>query len=52
VVVRAGLYEPEPGAALVEQIRQVEDLSLEAMWPDGPMGAEAIFRIKQLGIRN
>jgi hypothetical protein len=50
VVVRAGLYEPEPGAALVERIRQVEDLSLEAMWPDGPMGAEALYRIKPSGI--
>jgi hypothetical protein len=46
VVVRAGLYEPEPRAALLERIGKVEDLALEAMWPDGPMGAEAVYRIK------
>jgi hypothetical protein len=47
VVVRAGLYEAAPRAALLEQIGKVEDLSLEAMWPDGPMGAEAVYRIKR-----
>jgi hypothetical protein len=47
VVVRAGLYEPEPRAALLERIGSVEALSLEAMWPDGPMGAEAVYRIKR-----
>jgi hypothetical protein len=47
VVVRAGLYEAAPRAALLEQIGRVEDLSLEAMWPDGPMGAEVVYRIKR-----
>jgi hypothetical protein len=47
VVVRAGLYEVEPRAALLERMGSVEDLSLEAMWPDGPMGAEAVYRIKR-----
>ena len=43
VVVRAGLYEPEPRAALLERLGNVADLSLEGMWPDGPMGAEAVY---------
>lgn len=47
VVVRAGLYEAEERAALLEQIGRVEDLSLEGMWPDGPMGAEAVYKIKR-----
>lgn len=45
VVVRAGWYEAEQGAALLERLGNTEDLALEAMWPDGPMGAEAIYRI-------
>ena len=45
VVVRAGLYEADEGATLLEQMGTVEDLSLEAMWPDGPMGAEAVYKI-------
>lgn len=45
VVVRAGLYEPEQGGALLEQMGNMEDLSLEAMWPEGPMGAEAVYKI-------
>jgi len=47
VVVRAGLYEEEARAALQRRMSTVEDLSLEAMWPDGPMGPEAVYRIKQ-----
>ena len=47
VVVRAGLYEAEQRAALLEQMDNVEDLSLEAMWLDGPMGAEAVYKIKR-----
>ena len=47
VVVRAGWYEPEQRAALLERMGKAEDLSLEAMWPDGPMGAEAVYRIKR-----
>src|SRR5260221_13620959 len=47
VVVRAGLYEADERAALLEQLGRVEDLSLEAMWPDGPMGAEAVYKINR-----
>ena len=47
VVVRAGLYEEPARAALLRQMSTVEDLSLEAMWPDGPMGPEAVYRIKR-----
>ena len=47
VVVRAGLYEADQRASLLEQMDHVEDLSLEAMWLDGPMGAEAVYRIKR-----
>ena len=47
VVVRAGLYEAEQGAALLEQMDKTEALSLEAMWLDGPMGAEGIYRINR-----
>ena len=47
VVVRAGWYEAAQRAALLEQMGKVEDLSLEAMWPDGPMGEEAVYRIKR-----
>jgi hypothetical protein len=53
VVVRAGLYEAESRAALLERMDKAEDLSLEAMWQDGPMGAEAVYRInatKRLGV--
>ena len=47
VVVRAGLYEADQKAAPLEQIDEVEGLSLEAMWPDGPMGAEAVYQIER-----
>jgi hypothetical protein len=47
VVVRAGLYEADQRTALLEQMGKGEDLSLEAMWPDGPMGAEAVYKIKR-----
>ena len=47
VVVRAGLYEEQARAALLKQMSTVEDLSLEAMWPDGPTGPEAVYRIKR-----
>ena len=47
VVVRAGWYEAEQRAALLERLGHAEDLALEAMWPDGPMGAEAVYRIKR-----
>jgi hypothetical protein len=43
LVVRAGLFEPEERAALLQQLNQRRDLSLEAMWPDGPQGAEAMY---------
>jgi hypothetical protein len=43
LVVRAGLFEPEERAALLQQLNQRRDLSLEAMWPEGPQGAEAIY---------
>jgi hypothetical protein len=46
VVVRAGFYEGEEGTALIERMGKAADLSLEALWPDGPMGAEAVFRIE------
>jgi hypothetical protein len=47
VVVRAGLYEADQKAAPLEQMDKVGDLSLEAMWPDGPMGAEAVYQIER-----
>ena len=47
VVVRAGLYEPEERALLLDQIRERPDLSLEAMWMEGPQGAEAIYALKK-----
>ena len=47
VVVRAGLYEPQERALLLEQISKRSDLSLDAMWMDGPQGAEAIYAVKK-----
>ena len=47
VVVRAGLYEPEERTLLLEQIGKRSDLSLHAMWMDGPQGAEAIYVLKK-----
>jgi hypothetical protein len=47
VVVRAGLYEPEERALVLAQISQRSDLPLEAMWMEGPQGAEAIYRLKK-----
>ena len=45
LVVRAGLFEPEERAALLQQLNQRRDLSLEAMWPEGPQGAEAMYAL-------
>ncbi len=45
VVVRAGLYDPRPRAALLEKISQTDGLALEAMWTEGPQGAEAVYRV-------
>jgi hypothetical protein len=47
VVVRAGLFEPDDRSALMEQIQKRDDLLLEAMWPDGPQGAEAMFAVRK-----
>ncbi len=47
VVVRAGLYEPEERALLLDQVGKRPDLSLEAMWMEGPQGAEAIYRLEK-----
>jgi hypothetical protein len=47
VVVRAGLYEPEQRVLLLGQISKRTDLSLEAMWMEGPQGAEAIYSLKK-----
>jgi hypothetical protein len=47
VVVRAGLYEPEERAVLLEQISKRSDLLLDAMWMDGPQGAEAIYALEK-----
>ena len=47
VVVRAGLYEPEERALLLEQMNGRSDLSLEAMWMEGPQGAEAIYALEK-----
>jgi hypothetical protein len=47
VVVRAGLYEPQEAAALLEKIQKRQDLSLEAMWTTGPEGGEAIFKVRR-----
>ena len=47
VVVRAGLYEPEERALLLEQIGKRPDLSLDAMWMEGPQGVEAIYALKK-----
>jgi dolichyl-phosphate-mannose-protein mannosyltransferase len=46
IVVRAGLYEGEEGTALLDRLGRMDGLSLQALWPDGPAGAEAIYRIK------
>ena len=47
VVVRAGLYEPEARALVLEQMNGRSDLSLEAMWMEGPQGAEAIYALEK-----
>ena len=47
VVVRAGFYEPEERALLLEQIGKCPELSLDAMWIDGPQGVEAIYTLKK-----
>ena len=47
VVVRAGFYEPEERSLLLEQIGKRPELSLDAMWIDGPQGVEAIYALKK-----
>jgi hypothetical protein len=47
VVVRAGVYEPQEAASLLEQIQSRSDLSLEVMWTAGPQGAEAIYAVRK-----
>jgi hypothetical protein len=47
VVVRAGLFEPEERAALLEAIGRRRDLSLKAMWLEGPQGAEGIYAVEK-----
>jgi hypothetical protein len=47
VVVRAGLYEREERALLLQQISKRSDLSLDAMWMEGPQGVEAIYTLKK-----
>jgi hypothetical protein len=47
VIVRAGFYEPAERALLLEQIGRRSDLSLDAMWMDGPQGVEAIYALKK-----
>jgi hypothetical protein len=47
VVVRAGIYEPQQAASLLEQIQRRNDLSLQAMWTAGPQDAEAIYAVRK-----
>jgi hypothetical protein len=47
IVVRAGLFDgADEGPSLLDRLNKTEGLSLAAMWPDGPAGAEAVYRIK------
>src|SRR5262245_13150526 len=46
IIVRAGLYEGEDGTALLDRLGKIDGLSLQAMWPNGPAGAEAIYKIR------
>jgi hypothetical protein len=45
VIVRAGLYEPQDAADLLQLIQQRTDLTLDMMWMTGAQGAEAIFKV-------
>ena len=45
IVVRAGQYEGEEGAALVDRLGRTDGVALQALWLDGPAGAEAVYRI-------
>ena len=45
IVVRAGLYDQNEAAALLERMKQRKELTLEMMWTDGPDGTEALFRV-------
>jgi hypothetical protein len=47
VVVRAGIYEPQQAATLLEQIQKRRDLSLQVMWATGPQGAEGIYAVRR-----
>jgi hypothetical protein len=47
VVVRAGIYEPQEAAPLLERIQKRSDLSLQVMWAAGPQGAEAIYAVRK-----
>jgi hypothetical protein len=47
VVIRAGMYEPQQAASLLEQIHRRSDLSLEVMWATGPQGAEGIYAVRK-----
>jgi hypothetical protein len=47
VAVRAGIYEPQEAASLLEQMRKRSDLSLQVMWTTGPQGAEGIFAVRK-----
>jgi hypothetical protein len=47
VVVRAGVYEPQEAASLLEQIQNRSDLSLEVMWTSGTQSAEAIYAVRK-----
>jgi hypothetical protein len=46
LIVRAGVYDdPNEGRKVVEALSLRSDVSLEVMWPSGPDGMEAIFRV-------
>ena len=47
VVVRAGLYDGDEGKILLDRLGSARGVSLEAMWPDGPMGAEAVYKVNR-----
>jgi hypothetical protein len=47
VVVRAGVYEPQHAASLLEEIQKRSDLSPKVMWTAGPQGAEGIYAVRK-----
>jgi hypothetical protein len=49
IVVRAGLYDRDQAAGLLERMKERKELTLERMWTDGPEGAEALFRVVPSG---